>query len=130
MNETTNETVIDAVVEPIVENAGETVAVVGSPAKSVGPRYELALILRTTLDDEAKKAQIEQVTQLLGRFGATIEKVDEWGRRRLAYEIAKQNEGFYYFITFSSETGVPAEIESRVRIMEGLLRYLIIRIEE
>ncbi|MCL2618679.1 MAG: 30S ribosomal protein S6 [Defluviitaleaceae bacterium] len=97
---------------------------------STGPRYELTLILRPTLDDEAKTAQIEQVTQLLGRFGATIEKIDEWGRRRLAYEIAKTNEGFYYFITFSSDSNAPAEIESRIRIMEGVLRYLIIRIEE
>ncbi|MCL2616392.1 MAG: 30S ribosomal protein S6 [Defluviitaleaceae bacterium] len=99
-------------------------------AAQSGNRYELALILRATLDDEAKTAQMDQITQLLGRFGATIEKVDEWGRRRLAYEIAKQNEGIYYFITFSSDASVPAEIESRVRIMENLLRYLIIRIEE
>jgi len=130
MNETANETVIEAANDPIVESAGETVAVVAGSAVKSGPRYELGLILRPTLDDEAKNAQIEQISQLLNRFGATIEKVDEWGRRRLAYEISKQNEGFYYFITFSCDAGVPAEIESRVRIMEGLLRYLIIRIEE
>ena len=135
MNETANETVIEDLIEPVdpvVEDTAEPVAVAygdGGRAPQ-GPRYELALILRPTLDDEAKNAQIEQVTQLLGRFGATIEKIDEWGRRRLAYEIAKQNEGFYYFITFSCDAHVPAEIESRVRIMEGLLRYLIIRIEE
>ena len=133
MNETTNETVVENVNEVVAEPVVETV-VVETPAEAVavssGPRYELALILKPTLDDEAKAAQIEQITQLLGRFGATVEKIDEWGRRRLAYEIDKQNEGFYYFITFASETSAPLEIEKRIRIMENLLRYLIIRIEE
>lgn len=95
-----------------------------------GNKYELGIILRASLDEEAKTAQIQQITQLLARFGAVVDKVDEWGRRRLAYEISKQNEGIYYFITFTSEASVPAEIESRVRIMENLLRYLIIRIED
>lgn len=133
MNETANETVIENLsdpVDPAAESPVEAAADAGGSAAPRGTRYELALILRPTLDDEAKNAQIEQVTQLLGRFGAIIEKVDEWGRRRLAYEIAKQNEGFYYFITFSCDAHVPAEIEGRVRIMEDLLRYLIIRIEE
>jgi len=133
MNETTNETVVENVTEVVAEPVVEAVAV-ETPIEAVpvssGPRYELALILKATLDEEAKAAQIEQITQLLGRFGATIEKIDEWGRRRLAYEIAKQNEGFYYFITFASETSAPIEIERRIRIMENLLRYLIIRIEE
>ena len=121
MNETTNDI--------NVETTPEATAVTSSTAAH-GNKYELALIIKASLDDEAKNAQIEQITQLLGRFDATIEKVDEWGRRRLAYEIAKQNEGFYFFITFSAESSVPAEIESRVRIMESILRYLIIRIEE
>ena len=128
MNETANETVIENASEPVVTSA--TSAAPLAPAVAKGPRYELGLILRPTLDDEAKAAQVEQVTQLMGRYGATIEKIDEWGRRRLAYEISKTNEGFYYFITFSCEASVPAEIESRIRIMEGVLRYLVIRIEE
>ena len=125
MNETTNETLIDKAEE------FEAQVVLEEPVvKSSGPRYELTLILRPNLDDAARAEQLEKVTQLLVRFNATIEKVDEWGRRRLAYEIEKTNEGFYYFITFGAETSTPAEIESRVRIMEGILRYLIIRIEE
>jgi len=136
MNETTNETVVENVEEVVAEptmpvaEAAEAVAVEAKSPVSSGPRYELALILKPNLDDEAKAAQIEQITKLLERFGASIEKIDEWGRRRLAYEIAKHNEGFYYFITFASETSAPIEIERRIRIMENLLRYLIIRIEE
>ena len=129
MNETTNETVVEDVAEVVTEPVEATPVAEAAPVSS-GPRYELALILKPTLDDEAKTAQMEQVTSLLGRFGATIEKIDEWGRRRLAYEIDKQTEGFYYFITFGSETSAPIEIERRLRIMENLLRYLIIRIEE
>ncbi|MBQ2752546.1 MAG: 30S ribosomal protein S6 [Firmicutes bacterium] len=90
-------------------------------------KYELALVLSTKLDDEAKQAEFNKVTELLARFGGTVEKVDDWGKRRLAYEIKKETEGFYSFITFDAEPTAPAEIESRLRIMENVLRYLIIR---
>lgn len=93
-------------------------------------KYELTAILKPTLDDDSKKAQLEQITQLMDRFGAVLEKVDEWGKRRLAYEIQKHNEGIYYILTFSCNTNVPAEIESRLRIMENLLRFLIVRLED
>ncbi|MBE6008802.1 MAG: 30S ribosomal protein S6 [Lachnospiraceae bacterium] len=90
-------------------------------------KYELALVLSTKLDDEAKQAEFNKVTELLARFGGTVEKVDDWGKRRLAYEIKKETEGFFSFITFDAEPTAPAEIESRLRIMENILRYLIIR---
>ena len=90
-------------------------------------KYELALVLSTKLDDEAKQAEFNKVTELLARFGGTVEKVDDWGKRRLAYEIKKETEGFFSFITFDAEPTAPAEIESRLRIMENVLRYLIIR---
>ena len=90
-------------------------------------KYELAVVLSTKLDDEAKQAEFAKVTDLITRFGGVIEKVDDWGKRRLAYEIKKETEGFYSFITFDAEPTAPVEIESRVRIMENVLRYLIIR---
>lgn len=90
-------------------------------------KYELALVLNPTLDEEAKTAATTKVQDLIARFGGTIEKVDDWGKRRLAYEINKVNEGFFSFTTFESPSNAPAEIESRVRIMEGVLRYLIVR---
>ena len=90
-------------------------------------KYELALVLSTKLDEEAKQAEFNKVTDLLARFGGTVEKVDDWGKRRLAYEIKKETEGFFSFITFDAEPTAPAEIESRIRIMENVLRYLIIR---
>ena len=90
-------------------------------------KYELALVLSPALDEEAKAAAFAKVEELITRFGGTIEKVDDWGKRRLAYEIKKVNEGFYSFITFDAAPTAPIEIESRVRIMEDVLRYLIIR---
>ena len=90
-------------------------------------KYELAVVLRPDLDEEAKTAEMQKVQDLITRFGGVIEKIDDWGKKRLAYEIQKVNEGFYSFVTFDAEGTVPAEIESRMRIMESALRYLIIR---
>ena len=90
-------------------------------------KYELALVLSPALDEEARNAEVEKVQALLERFDGKIEKVDEWGKRKLAYEIKKVNEGFFSFTTFEAPATAPAEIESRIRIMENVLRYLIVR---
>ena len=90
-------------------------------------KYELALVLNPTLDEEARVAETAKVHELITRFGGTIEKIDDWGKRRLAYEIKKINEGFYSFITFDADSKAPIEIESRICIMESVLRYLITR---
>jgi len=92
-------------------------------------KYELAVILKPTLDEETQKAEFEKLQDLIIKFGGTIDKIDEWGRRKLAYEIQKHVEGVYSFLTFTAEAGVPAEIESRIRIMENVLRHLIVRQE-
>ena len=68
--------------------------------------------------------------ELVVRFGGEVTKVDDWGKRRLAYEIDKIKEGFYYFIEFSADGDAPREVESRIRIMESVLRYLTIRLDE
>ena len=65
-------------------------------------KYELALVLSPALDEEGRAAEVAKVQATLERFGAKIEKVDDWGKRKLAYEIAKVNEGFYSFTTFEA----------------------------
>lgn len=92
--------------------------------------YELALVLNPTLSEEDKLANLEKVKELIARFGGEITNVDDWGKRKLCYEIDKLKEGFYYFIQFNAETSAPAELESRIRIMETVLRYLIVRLDE
>ena len=73
---------------------------------------------------------IEKVKEIVSKHGGTITNVDEWGKKRLAYEVRKMKEAFYYFIQFEGEATVPAEIESRVRIMENVVRYLCVRQDE
>ena len=92
-------------------------------------KYEMGVIVKAGLDDESAKAEMERVQGLITRFGGTIEKVDEWGRRKLAYPIQKQTDGVFSFITFTADGDAPAEIESRIRILENVLRFLIIRQE-
>jgi len=92
--------------------------------------YELGIIIRADMDDEAYQAEMDRVRTLLDRFGATIEKEDKWGRRKLAYPIAKQTEGMYTFITFRAPSTTPYEVESRLRLMENVLRFLTINLNE
>jgi len=93
-------------------------------------KYEMGVVFKPGLDEESLKAEIEKVKALIERFEGAVEKIDEWGKRRLAYEIDYINEGFYVFYTFESETKAPSEIESRMRIMETVIRYLIIKLDE
>mgnify|MGYP001137580166 FL=1 len=90
-------------------------------------QYELALVVNAKIEDEERIATLEAVKDLISRFGGTVSNVDDWGKKRLAYEIQKMNDGYYYFIQFEADSDVPIEIEQRIRIMEKVIRYLCIR---
>ena len=92
-------------------------------------KYELTVVLNVKLEDEERAAAIEKVKGYITRFGGTVTNVDEWGKKRLAYEIQKSHEAYYYFIQFDADAACPAEVEKRVRIMDNVLRYLIVRPE-
>ena len=92
-------------------------------------KYELAVVVSAKLEDDARAEVIEKVKALVTRFGGNINDVDEWGKKRLAYEIQKMKEAYYYFIHFESETTTPGEIEERIRIMDGVIRYLCVKQE-
>ncbi len=92
-------------------------------------KYELALVVSAKVDDEVRNATVEKAKEYITPFGGTITNVDEWGKKRLAYEIQKMNEGFYYFIQFDSEPTTPGEIEQRLRIMDNVIRYLCVKQE-
>lgn len=92
-------------------------------------KYELALVLSAKLEEEERAAALEKAKSYITRFGGTITNVDEWGKRRLAYEIQKMREGFYYFIQFEADSTCPIEVERRVRIMENVIRFLCVRPE-
>ena len=93
-------------------------------------KYELALVVNAKIEDEERAAVVEKAKEYIARFGGEITNVDEWGKKRLAYEIQKMREGFYYFIQFDAEADCPAEVEKRIRIMDNVLRFLCVRQDE
>ena len=93
-------------------------------------KYELCVVVSAKIEDEERAQVVDKCKALVERFGGTITEVDEWGKKRLAYEVQKMKEAFYYFIRFEAETSAPAEIESRIRIMDNVIRYLCVKQEE
>ena len=93
-------------------------------------KYELAVVVSAKIEDDERAQVIEKVKALVERFGGQISDVDEWGKKRLAYEIQKMKEAYYYFIQFDAEPTAPIEIENRVRIMDNVIRFLCVRQDE
>lgn len=93
-------------------------------------KYELALVVSAKLEDEARAAVVEKAKDYITRTGAVIGEIEEQGKKRLAYEIAKEKEGYYYFIPFEADAKAPAEVERHARIMDHVLRYLVVRTDE
>lgn len=93
-------------------------------------KYELAVVLNAKIEDEERAKVLEKVKGYVTRFGGTISDVEESGKKKLAYDIQKMSEGYFYFIHFVAETSAPAEIENRVRIMDNVLRFLIVNQDE
>ena len=93
-------------------------------------KYELALVISAKLDDEARAAVVEKAKGYITRFGGELGETEEWGRRKLAYEIEKVTEAYYYFIQFEAEGSTPNDLEQNMRIMDNVLRYLVVRKDE
>ena len=91
--------------------------------------YETIFILHPSLDEEAVKANIEKFKGVIENGGGTVENVDFWGKRKLAYEIAKVNEGFYTLINFEANTELPKELDRVFRITDGVIRHIIVKNE-
>lgn len=92
-------------------------------------KYELALVVSAKIEDEAREAVVEKAKGYIARYNGTVTEVEEWGKKKLAYEIQKMHEGFYYFIQFEADETCPAELERHCRIMDDVLRYLIVKKE-
>ncbi len=90
-------------------------------------KYELAVVVSANVEEEVKNQTIEQVKELITRFGGNVTEVEDCGKKRLAYEIQKMKDAFYYFVKFEAEATCPAEVESRIRIMENVIRFLIVK---
>lgn len=93
-------------------------------------KYELALVVSAKIEDEARTATVDKAKDYVVRAGGTVSDVEDWGKQKLAYDIEKMSEGFYYFIHFDAEPTAPAELERHVRIMDNVLRFLCVRVDE
>ncbi len=91
-------------------------------------QYETIFVLSTkTLDDAALEATTEKFKQLITENGGTVESVDVWGKRRLAYPINYETEGYYVLVNFQSTADLPAELNRVYHITTGLLRSIIVK---
>ena len=88
--------------------------------------YETIIVLSSKLDEEATRALIERFTTLIASNGE-VESVDEWGKRRLAYEIQKETEGYFILINFSSEPEFLKELNRIYNITDGVLRTIVVK---
>lgn len=93
-------------------------------------KYELALVVNAKIEDDARAAVVEKAKEYITRFGGAVTEVEDWGKKKLAYEIQKMTDGFFYFIQFDGPATAPAQIEQRVRIMDNVLRFLCVRKDE
>ena len=98
-------------------------------AEKILNSYETIFIIDSSLDEESVKGLQEKFTSLIEKNG-TVESVDEWGKRRLAYEINDKTEGFYVLVNFKADAEFPKELDRQYRITDGILRTIIIRKDE
>ena len=93
-------------------------------------KYELTLVVNAKIDEDARTAAVEKVKAYIEKANATITNVEDCGLKKLAYEIQKMGEAYYYFIQFDAEPSAPIEIENRVRIMDNVIIFLCVRQDE
>ncbi|MBR1390939.1 MAG: 30S ribosomal protein S6 [Lachnospiraceae bacterium] len=93
-------------------------------------KYELALVVNAKIEDDVRTATVDKAKEYITRAGGTVTEVEDWGKKKLAYDIQKMSDGFYYFIQFEAAATAPAEIEQNVRIMDNVLRFLCVRKDE
>lgn len=94
--------------------------------------YEAMVVLNPTISKEDQSTLLENLKNVITKNGAEVEKVDEMGKRKLAYDINKQKEGFYVLVTFSAEKEVNtlSELERFCKFNEMVLRHIIVRVPE
>jgi small subunit ribosomal protein S6 len=89
--------------------------------------YELMVILDPELEERTVSPSLEKFLNVVRKGGGTVEKVDIWGRRRLAYEIRKKSEGIYAVVDMTAEPDVAKELDRQLNLNESVLRTKLIR---
>ncbi|MBQ7656552.1 MAG: 30S ribosomal protein S6 [Clostridia bacterium] len=93
-------------------------------------KYEVVYIIDPAVEDEARKALIARFNELITGNGGSVDKVEEWGRKRLAYAIDYKTEGYYVLVNFQAEADLPKELERNLQISDSVIRYQVIRLIE
>lgn len=93
-------------------------------------KYESLYVISTTLDDEAIAAKIAKFKEIVETNNGTVTEVntDSWGKRRLAYAINYETEGYYVLMTFEGDSELPKELERNFNIDENILRFIVTKV--
>ena len=97
---------------------------------STARQYELIYITAPEITDEALAEVHTQVLAVVDRFGGTIEKTENWGRRKLAYDIGRQREGTYVLEVINGPGALTSELDRRLRVLDAVIRHLVVRVDE
>jgi len=92
--------------------------------------YEVMVILDAGLEDDAIRASVDRATNSLTTNGATVGKIDRWGKRRFAYEVDHRSEGYYLLINFEAEPAAISELERMLGLADEVVRHKVIRLPE
>jgi small subunit ribosomal protein S6 len=93
-------------------------------------KYETVIVLTPEMEEQEQKSFIEKLSGILNSAGSSVEKIDYWGKRKLAYPIKKKLEGSYICMTYQADGENVKELERVLRVTENVLRYLTVRVEE
>jgi len=93
-------------------------------------KYEVLYVIHAGLEDQARQDLINRFNTLITDNGGTVDSIEEWGKRRLAYPIRYETEGYYVLLHISAEPTFPQELERNFQITEQILRYLVTLIEK
>jgi small subunit ribosomal protein S6 len=93
-------------------------------------KYELMVILDPELDERTVQPSLDQFLTVIREDGGTVESLDIWGKRRLAYEIQKKSEGIYAVVNFTASPAATAELDRQLRLNEAVMRTKVLRAED
>ena len=92
-------------------------------------KYELMFVVNVA-DEEKIKAAVQLVQDVIKKIGGTVDKVDEWGKRALAYEVKKQREGYYVVVDLQADSAQISELDRVIKIHEEIIRHIIVKLED
>ena len=92
-------------------------------------KYEVMFIVNVA-NDEVIQAAVKLVQDTITKIGGTVDKVDEWGRRHLAYEVKHQSEGYYVVVDFSADPSQIKELDRVIKIHEEIIRHIIVKLDD